>query len=663
MFDQVKTLMRRQFDALVANGPLFQVDIDRDKVWETYLRAIPEEFRLSNTCNYCKAFLRKYGGIVGIGPDNKMMTLWDFEIEDDEEYSAAIPALRRYVASLPITGLFFNEFAKCGTDKNLDKVRAVTWTHFAIELPKPFVKKEAEIGPLVGEKRESKNVLLRSINELTPDAVETVLELIGQDSLYRGAEFKGIVQQFQDIQKKARAIPAGLRENYCWIAASSAGAVTRIRNSAIGTLLIDLSEGKPLDDAVRAFERVVAPANYKRPTALVTPRMIDDAKARIAELGLTGSLQRRFLNDRDLTAANALHVFRKQTSGGDIFDQLKTDTLVNPRSLSKVDEIGIDDFIANVLPTAKTVRALVENTHLCNLVSLIGPVDPATPTLFKWGNNFSWSYAGEVADSIKERVKAAGGTVSGVLRISLSWHNHDDLDLHVIEPCGFEIYYGNKGHLSPSGGMLDVDMNAGIGTTREPVENIFWVREPANEGTYKAVVNQFCRRESQGDGFEVEMEYDGQLYSSASSANGATRKNHTVFEFEYSRKGGIKVKDVAGSLSKYPSKEKWGLKTGAFHTVKSITLSPNHWTNAIGNKHVFFLLEGAKNDDRGRPFYNEFLKEELSVDRKVFEILGAKINVEPTENELSGLGFSETLRNHLYIEVESTFKRTLKLKF
>ena len=151
------------------------------------------------------------------------------------------------------------------------------------------------------------------------------------------------------------------------------------------------------------------------------------------------------------------------------------------------------------------MKVLVENRHLSNLVSLVGAVEEG-PTLFKWGSNIGWSYAGEVADSIKERVKAAGGNVVGVVRVSLSWHNHDDLDLHVTEPGGHEIYYGNKRQLSPTGGMLDVDMNAGSGTTREPVENITWQHMPPCAGSYQVKVHQFAQRETTNTGFEMEIE-------------------------------------------------------------------------------------------------------------------------------------------------------------
>lgn len=35
-----------------------------------------------------------------------------------------------------------------------------------------------------------------------------------------------------------------------------------------------------------------------------------------------------------------------------------------------------------------------------------------------------------MADSIREKVKAAGGSVEGQVRVSLSWETNADLDLH-----------------------------------------------------------------------------------------------------------------------------------------------------------------------------------------------------------------------------------------
>ena len=92
-------------------------------------------------------------------------------------------------------------------------------------------------------------------------------------------------------------------------------------------------------------------------------------------------------------------------------------------------------------------------------------------------------------------------------------------------------------------------------------------------------------------------------------------------------------------------------------------LSPNHWQNNVGNKHYMFMLENCLSDEKTRPFFNEFLKTEFDEHRKVFEIMGAKLVIDPTPEQLSGVAFSETQRNHVFVRVDGTFKRVLKINF
>jgi len=80
------------------------------------------------------------------------------------------------------------------------------------------------------------------------------------------------------------------------------------------------------------------------------------------------------------------------------------------------------------------------------------------------------------------------GAQSGDVRISLIWNNRNDLDLHVINPRGEEIYYAHK--TDSLGGMLDVDMNV-RGETTKPVENIFWGPGRAPQGHYQAFVRNY----------------------------------------------------------------------------------------------------------------------------------------------------------------------------
>ena len=108
----------------------------------------------------------------------------------------------------------------------------------------------------------------------------------------------------------------------------------------------------------------------------------------------------------------------------------------------------------------------------------------------------------------------------------------------------------------------------------------------------------------------------------------------------------------------------WSLPTQGFHKVSVIMNSPNHWNDvATGNKHTFFMLEGCKSDLTPRGFYNEFLLESLDAHRKVLEVVGAKMKIDDSDSQLSGLGFSSTQRNTLLCRVKGSFTRTLNINF
>jgi hypothetical protein len=230
------------------------------------------------------------------------------------------------------------------------------------------------------------------------------------------------------------------------------------------------------------------------------------------------------------------------------------------------------------------------------------------------------------------------------------------------EPGAYEIQFGNKGRLSPSGGMLDVDMNIS-GETRTPVENIFYSSQRTmKEGRYTFQVHNYNKRETADVGFEVEIEILGQTYSFAYPKAVAHNETVTVAEFEYTRAGGIKL--LTNLQGNKASRSIWGVATNTFCKVNLMLLSPNHWDGCgIGNKHYFFVLDKCISDVPARGFLNEFLKSELDKHRKVFEVLGSKLQVPPSECQLSGLGFSSTQRNSLICRVSGSFTRTLRVMF
>ena len=675
-FNKFKTAVAARFASMSKHG-LFRVDVTRDELWDTYLKSFPAgtnpmyRERTEHDCNCCKQFIRTVGNVVSI-ENGRLVSIWDIDIGGAEPaYQAVANALSELVHSRKVNNVFRHYERHAGTDRNFELTdgHSKTWEHFFVNIPREFVLEKSRIDTALGDFRSTYDVLYRGLAEITMDSVDTVLELIAQNSLYRGEEHKFLVSEFRKHKVKFDKLKTDAERNaFAWelVTGGTSAAVLRARNSVIGTLLTDLSEGVELEKAVKTFESKVAPANYKRPTALVTKAMIKKAKETIEELGLTSALERRYAMMTDITVNNILFANRgaRKVLEGDVFDELmETRAKVKPQNLDKVEEVSIDKFLADILPTATSLEVLMENRHAANLVSLIAPVDPTSGRLFKWDNGFSWTYTGDVTDSIKERVKRAGGNVTGDFCNRLSWSNFDDLDFHMHEPGGGHIYFGTRGRKSACGGMLDVDMNAGGGHTREPVENIVYENiSKMRPGRYRLEVHNFSKRETKDVGFEVEIDIQGTTYNFSYDKEVRNGQTVQVAEFEYSVKEGLRLVTSLSSNSR--SRALWNVNTNQFQPVNVMMLSPNHWDgHGVGNKHYFFMLDGCRNDESARGFYNEFLSEELNKHRKVLEIVGSKVRTDESNEQLSGLGFSSTQRNSLVCRVTGKFTRVVKVVF
>jgi hypothetical protein len=660
---------------------LFIVDVDKDMLWNTYLDSFPEGtnkiFRKQREfdCSCCRHFIKSFGNVVSI-VDSKILTIWDFEVSDFK-YQPVVHALARFVKSKPITDLYVTKTSRIGTEESHEynkeeHTKVITWNHFFVELNSRFVSHSSlSEASIMGTYRDSRNVFKRSLDELTEDSVQTVLELISQNSLYKGEEWKAVLEQFLSIQSAYNMLPKNQKDNYCWKKSGEVGGATaKIRNHSIGTLLIDISEGVDLDVAVRKYEAIVAPTNYKRPKAIFTQKMLEDAKKALQEEGLLDSLERRYATIDDITINNILFANKnviKKMKKTDVFGELEKGIAVNSKSFSKTEEVNIGDFVKDILPNISSMEVLLENRHSSNMMSLIAPKVKDSSTLFKWDNGFSWAYKGNITDSMKERVKAAGGNVDGVLRFSLQWNdngdNQNDFDAHCYEPTnGSHIYFTNKGHQQLSSGMLDVDI-IHPNIDQVAVENIIYTSlNKMPEGIYKFVVNNYCHRGGTS-GFTAEIEFDGQIFSYAYDRELKYKEDVKVAMVQYNRKDGFKIIDsLPSSVS---SRDIWGLKSNQFYPVSVAMYSPNYWDeqDGIGNRHYFFMLDGCKNDESPSGFFNEYIKEDFMKHKRVFEALSGKMRVEDCGKQLSGVGFSSTQRNSVVCKVTGKFDRTIKITF
>ena len=278
-FKKAKSAISKQF-AKLATQELFRVNVSGQDIWDLYLNSFDPQYnptyrtRTEHDCSACKQFIRTMSNVVAVTPEYALQTIWDCPPEDPG-FNKVFEIISEKIRNSKIISKFLHYEPRVGVDKNFEQLESgvQTWEHYAVTLPNKFVKPNKDIPTILGEFNTTQSVFARALQELTPEALQVAEELISQGSLYRGEEFKAILKEFKSRQTKYLSIAPEKRDNFVWkaLAEDTLFAVAKIRNTAFGTLLVDLSNTVDLEEAVKSYERIMAPTNYRRPKSLVTP--------------------------------------------------------------------------------------------------------------------------------------------------------------------------------------------------------------------------------------------------------------------------------------------------------------------------------------------------------------------------------------------------------
>ncbi len=712
-FKQFNKQIQEQFAKMCATGMLFRANVSWDDLWVTYLLSFENEqvFRdpasSTHNCNTCRSFMRRYGNIVAVDSEGNLMSIFS-DLGEVGKYSASALACDELIKESGISGVFVETYHrldqklsyesckknqksfKLGVESNLKKYtqeevdkfgvvnteKIYEFNHFCVHLPKKYVDfTEHSREQIEATYKDKYAVFKRAMEELPLDTLNVVIDLIKQGALLDG---NAHLHAVQEIRKWKQAYERSTFDKavFCWVSSHDMDErVAKFKNTLIGVFCTELAEGQELNKACVNWNKRVDPANYHKAKSPISQRQIEEAKKFILENGLEEAFHRRLANIDDIKASEILHM-----NGGDgkikelsIFDNLKATPTRHKRSeFNALNEVSIEKFMADILPSCTSIEAYLDNRMEGNLVTLTTSVNPDSKQVTKWGNiakNYSWTFKGNLAGKsmLKQAVKDAGGNVDGALNFRLAWNDKNgldgsDLDAWAQEPNRTQIGYSSgyrkdqKNKRTSFSGQLDVDNTNPKG--KLAVENITWTKlEKMGEGVYRLWVNQFRGKNSQG--FKAEIEFNGEVYS-----------------YAYDRPviGNVKVADVTLKNGVFSikhhlpqagqSKEIWGLETNNFYKVNLVCKSPNHWgDNEAGNLHYFFMLENCKAAGKIRGFHNENLLPDILKHKKVMEVLGNTHMIEPTDKQLSGVGFNATVRDELVVKCSGNFKRMLKVKF
>src|SRR5699024_2397134 len=209
-FTVLQKAIMNNFENMKEERYLFEVDLNKDELWDVYLDSFPpgtnEIFRERREydCSCCRQFIKSIGHAVAI-VDGKIKTIWDVDTGNGV-FNQVVHTLDEFVKSHTINNIYLSDSKKVGTLQNFEESdgEIIKWDHFYLELPKNFVQSSLvnSIASTKGSYRSKKDVFQRAMEEITEDSVEIILELISQNSLYKGEEWQATLQEFLKYKKE-----------------------------------------------------------------------------------------------------------------------------------------------------------------------------------------------------------------------------------------------------------------------------------------------------------------------------------------------------------------------------------------------------------------------------------------------------------------------------
>lgn len=589
---------------------LFTTDVDVAALWNTYLDNIPEANRQYYTCNLCRQFIQRFGGLVEIDGNGNTHSIM-FDVEAPAFFADAWHAMRRMVETARVNGAFKAKAVQIGVPF------AGAWDHFSVRLHMSHAHVRAQDEMI--RIRENVKTMQNALQKYDPATVETALQILQSGSLYRSNAVIGPATFLRDLHN-AR-MNAHNKNNIVWkMVASAPDGFCHPSSSMVGTLLDDIADGLEFDQVKRRFEAKMNPSSYQRATVAPSSGTIRQAEKLFADMGLAPALSRRFATFSEMPVE--AFVWRSKAdqvsnpSQGIFSSVTPRGASINSRLFTmEPKKVTWEKFSRDILPTAQKVEV---KPQVARRVALVTAQNQDAPPILAWDNEnqrnpFSWYYSAGIDGEIKRRLDREGGKYMDVaLRASLIWDNTDDLDIHIISGAQ-RLYYGNKRAFSAE---LDVDANAGGAYTTEPVENVRWMRVP--NGVYSVYVNCYASRNYGKTAFTVEIDAGGSVHT----FNSVVKANDNWGNHDGRMVHVADIRAVNGMLTVMPYIPSMVAeqRQNEYVTVTAVVNSPNVWyTNSkqFGH-HVFFVTGGdAPNNERG--IITEMLRSDVKPVRSVIE--------------------------------------------
>ena len=715
----IQLKLQKHFDEKMAAGFLFKVNVNKKRfedkngklkkakhdIFENiYLDYFHEDpiFRkeVVHDCAMCRSWFTKYSEVVSIDSDGNIVSLFDLELEESDEYYSSFKALSEVIRSGKIEGIFMETFNRLSSYKSwghtpskhdlvfktgmknnrCDKDHITIFNHFYLEIPSKFVDisglDQDTVRSWYNKGYQDLKKTMNLSKDLWTKAIENVDKILDSAHNKKILEFYRDLKDLYDLSTK--------KENFLWVHAAKRvfeykknpeNLYNDFKGFTSTALGVFVETG-----STALFNTIKDSANDGRTTAPISAKQLETAEEFLVKNDYVDSFtERSFATIGDIPINEIEHQHNQKVQKLTMMKNIvpKAES-AEKKDFTGIPEMSIEEFLADVLPGVTELKAYVEDAHRGNFGALITNRTNTKP-IFNYGNPFSFTSisGGSRKTELREQVKEQGGQL-GFMGVTLAWSEEDsrdnsDLDLHVITPDGFEIYHGGLVD-SRTGGALDLDVRypeshkqALIRSGKKPIclENTrFLDSKKLIDGEYKVFVVNYDAKQSEG--FTLNLYFgDSEYFYKYPMAVGHKKKIQVATITK--SKDVFSIKHAFDPIAQEASTQVpsvWGIALNSFHHVNLVSLSPNYWGESpTGVKQYLFMLKGCKPDIELKGFHTNDLRGELLPYKRQLTAYAEANKVKPSldEDQLAGLSFSTGMIIPMELVVKAD-NRLIKLK-
>lgn len=236
-YEDLLECIRRSFDNAVKEGeePLFTTDASG--LFDLFLSNLPGEARQHYNCRACRNFIDRFGGLVRIDRKGTIHpAMWTYA--PPGIFTIPLEEIRERVKRAKVTGVFVPDSV------NLGIKQTGHWTHMAVEAPKAMIPTDRlrTAYQIAAGKAEDFKMLEAAVKKYDIQTIETAVNLLRSNSLYRSEKVLGIAEWFLVVLQESKG--KRKQQNILWkkVATAPTG-FCHVSSSMIGTLADDIGAG------------------------------------------------------------------------------------------------------------------------------------------------------------------------------------------------------------------------------------------------------------------------------------------------------------------------------------------------------------------------------------------------------------------------------------